>query len=210
METTAAHHNEQAEQPAQNMPGKSAPIEMPADSRARFFWLPRMVGWGVLLVLALAILGNEVIQVSQQHTDFCQDYLAAERLTQGIPVYLPIHCWSGFIPSPQQYDAHPPSSILLIWPVSLLPEAAAAAIWGLILLAGYLASGALLLQTLGWLSLRGLALFALGSVFWSPLTLGVGEQNFGQLLTLLLVAAWLLERRGRAAWAGGLIGQARP
>jgi hypothetical protein len=176
--------------------------------RKRLLWLLGRVGWGVLLLLGVFLLGNEVILVSQQRTDFCQDYLAAQRLTQGIAVYLPMHCWTGFIPSPFQYDAHPPFSILLIWPLSVLPQVPAAMLWGLGSLAGYLLSGLFLLRALGWRSLRSLTLFVLGSVFWEALTIGIGEQNFGQLLTFLLVAGWLLERRGRSGWAGVLIGLA--
>jgi hypothetical protein len=182
--------------------------EAPPHARGRLLWLLSRVGWGILLVLSLFILVNEIIQVSQQHTDFCQDYTAAQRLTRGIPVYAPLHCWAGFQPSLLQFDAHPPFSVLLVWPLGLLPSTLAAVLWGLGLLIAYLLSGWLLLRALGWRSLRSLALFVLGSVFWQALTIDIGEQNFGQLLTFLLVGSWLLERRRHAGWAGILLGLA--
>lgn len=182
--------------------------DAPGQPRARLFWLLSRVGWGILLALSLFILVNEIIQVSQQQSDFCQDYTAAQRLTRGIPVYVSLHCWAGFQPSALQYDAHPPFSILLVWPLGLLPSTPAGVLWGLGLLAAYLLSGWLLLRALGWRSLRSLTLFVLGSVFWQALTLDIGEQNFGQLLTFLLVGSWLLERRGRVGRAGVLLGLA--
>jgi hypothetical protein len=176
------------------------------------FWLLGRVGWGVLLALGLFILVNQVFEVSRGLSDFCQDYVAAQRLTQGVPVYLPLHCWknSGIIywPAPFEYDAHPPPSILFIWPLSLLSMVQAATLWGLLSLAAYLASGILLLHALGWRSLRSLALFILGSALWQPFTYAEAQQNSAQVLLLLLVGAWLLERRGRVGWAGALIGLA--
>ncbi len=182
----------------------------PAYSRARLLWMLCAAGWGVLLTLGLLVLVWQVVFSSQSHSDFCQDYIASLRLLQGQPPYQPLHLWSGYrtCTVPVDYDIHPPFLILFFAPLALLPKVAAFTIWGLLSLAAYLASGLLLLQALGWRSLRGVALFVAGSLLWEPLIEAEGIQNLGQVLLLLLVAAWLLERKGRLEWAGGLLGLA--
>jgi hypothetical protein len=178
--------------------------------RAHLFWLVRTLICGTLLALGLVLLVQQVIRVSLEPSDFCQDYIAAQRVAQGIAVYLPLHSSSLFryCPPSLGYDAHPPSSVLLILPFSIFPYMPAVLIWGLCSLAAYLAAGILLLQELGWRSLPGIALFVIGSAYWQPLVGAEGAQNFWQVLTLLLVVAWLLERKGHAKWAGGLLGLA--
>ncbi len=178
--------------------------------RARLFWFLNSFVCGVLLLVGLAVLVEQVFRASQGVTDFCQDYVAAFRLVHGEPPYLPLRLWAGPIACslPGAYDAHPPASVLLFVPFGLLPQIPATVLWGFCLLAAYLASGALLLQALGWLSLRGLALFVIASLYWQPLIGAEGAQNLWQLLILLLVASWRLEHSGRYRWAGGLLGLA--
>ena len=178
--------------------------------RARFFWLARTTGWGALLALGLSLLVWQVVLTSQGTNDFCQDYIAAQRLVHGEMPYLPLHSWAGYSACPVAlpYDAHPPLSILFFVPFALLPKTSAALLWGLCSLVAYLTSGVLLLKELGWRVLPGMALFTLGSSFWTPLALAQQTQNLEQLLLLLLVAAWFLERRGHSGWAGALLGLA--
>lgn len=178
--------------------------------RARFFWLLRTTGWGTLLALGLSLLAWQVVLASQSANDFCQDYIAAQRLLHGEMPYLPLNSWVGYAACPVAlpYDAHPPFSILVFVPFALLPKTSAALLWGFCSLAAYLASGVLLLKELGWRVLPGMALFTIGSSFWTPLALAQQTQNLEQLLLLLLVAAWILERRGYSGWAGVLLGLA--
>lgn len=178
--------------------------------RTRFAWLLGTTGWATLLVLGLLVLIWQVVLTSQSHSDFCQDYIASLRLLQGQPPYQPLHLWPGYraCTMPIDYDIHPPFLMLFFAPLALLPKAPAFLIWGFLSLAAYLASGLLLLRALGWYSLRGLALFVAGSVLWEPLIEAEGIQNLGQVLLLLLVVAWLLERKGHAGWAGGMLGLA--
>ena len=173
-------------------------------------WLLGTTGWATLLVLGLLVLIWQVVLTSQSHSDFCQDYIASLRLLQGQPPYQPLHLWPGYraCTMPIDYDIHPPFLMLFFAPLALLPKVPAFLIWGFLSLAAYLASGLLLLRALGWYSLRGVALFVAGSVLWEPLIEAEGIQNLGQVLLLLLVVAWLLERRGRAGWAGGMLGLA--
>ncbi len=163
--------------------------------------------WGALLLAGLAVLIWQVFQASQEASDFCQDYVAAQRLLHGEPVYAVISAWLGKGQC-QAYDAHPPASVLFFSPFGVLPYMQAAMLWGLLSLAAYLVSGALLLQALGWPKLRGMALFAAASVCWAPLTGAEHAQNLGQVLLLLVIAAWLAERKGRPGLAGTLLGAA--
>lgn len=184
--------------------------QAPRSARVRLLWLLRTGIWGVLLFLGLGLLIQHVLVVSQGPTDFCQDYFAAGRALAGMPVYQPLHCWAGIvrIPTALEYDSHPPTAVLLFLPFGPLPRMPAALLWGLCSLAAYLVSGVLLLEAVGWRSLRGMALFVVGSVLWEPVTVSETVQNVWEVLTLLLVLAWIQERRGRSGWSGGLVGLA--
>ncbi len=184
---------------------------LPGSRRARLLWLLSRADWGALFSLGLVFLVAQALVVSRGPTDFCTDYVSAQRVMQGLQPYVPLHCSAGAVSFPHglyEYDTHPPSSVLLLLPFALLPLRQATLIWGLCALAAYLVSGALLLKALGWYSLRGAALFLLGSVLWLPLLFSETFLNFEQLLTLLLTAAWGLSRRGRHGWSGWLLGMA--
>jgi hypothetical protein len=174
-------------------------------------WLLGRVGWSVLLTLGLLFLVAQVFVVSQGPTDFCTDYTAVQRVLQGLQPYIPLHCSAGaasFANGLREFDTHPPSSILLLLPFALLALGQATVIWGYAALVAYLGSLALLLKELGWSSLRGWALFVGGSILWLPLLFSETFLNFEQLLTLLVVVAWLLARRKRDGWSGWVLGMA--
>ncbi len=184
---------------------------VPNHPHGRLLWVLSRAGWGVLLLLGLVVSCWQVLVVSQGPTDFCTDYTAAERVRQGLQPYIPLHCSAGSFSFPnglREYDTHPPSSVLLLLPFALLSMSQAVLIWGLCSLAAYLASGALLLKELGWYTLRGGALFVVGSMLWLPFLFSETFLNFGQILTLLLIIAWLLARRGQHGWAAWLLGMA--
>lgn len=165
--------------------------------------------WGILLLVCIILSLKRVLTASHTPTDFCTDYVAAQRVLQGIQPYLPLHCWSAINPFPfplQEYDSHPPSSIMLLIPMGLLPRNNATLLWGFICLAAYITTGWLLLRELGWGSLKGLAIFMLLSLGWAPFIMSENFLNLTQVLTLLLVASWVLWRRGYSGWAGGLLG----
>jgi alpha-1,2-mannosyltransferase len=173
----------------------------------RLRWLTQTVLPASLLLFGLFVLVQQAVLGSQAPIDFCQDYIAARRAWQGISIYLPLAaspddtgCLAGLV-----YNAHPPTATLLLLPLGLLPRAEATLLWGLLSLAAYLIAGALLLRALGWLSLPRFTLFVLASILWQPFTFGQTVHNAGQILLLILVGAWLLERRGHTSWAGALL-----
>jgi hypothetical protein len=175
--------------------------------KARLLRVLGTLGWGVLMLLGLAGLIQQAIHVGQQSNDFCQDYIAALRVFQGVSSYLPLRTWPLYATCtiPLKYDSHPPFSVLVVLPFGLLPRVAVLEVWAFLSLGFYLVSGALLLRMLGWWSLRGVALFLCGSFLWGPVGIAEGAGNFAQLLTLLLVLAWYLERKGKPGWAGAVL-----
>ncbi|HLW01178.1 MAG TPA: glycosyltransferase family 87 protein [Ktedonobacterales bacterium] len=213
METPSVHLQDQAAGISQPAPEDSAAPAAPTQARARLrpLWMLGRAGWGILLGLGLVFAVAQVLIVSQGPTDFCTDYVSAQRVLQGLQPYIPLHCSAGAASFPNglhEYDTHPPSSVLLLLPFALLPMSQATLIWGVCALAAYLVTGALLLKELGWYSLRGAALFMLGSVLWLPFLFSETFLNFEQLLTLLVLVAWLLARRKRDGWSGWLLGMA--
>lgn len=172
------------------------------------WWLLRTIGWSILLGLGLALLIRQSQIDGQVSSDFCQDYIAALRVLQGLSPYLPLRAWPDFSTCtvPLNYDSHPPFSVLLVLPFGLLSRGAALEAWAFSSLAAYLLSGVLLLRIVGWGSLPGVTIFAWLSLFWNPYSVATGAQNFAQLLTLLLVISWYLERKGKQGWAGGVLG----
>ena len=177
--------------------------------RTRLISLLQLAAWGTLLLICLVFSLKRVITASHTPTDFCTDYVAAQRVIQGIPPYLPLHCWSAinpFSPPLQEYDSHPPSSVLLLLPMAVLSRDTAILLWGFICLAAYMATGWLLLRELGWGSLKNLAIFMLLSLGWAPFVMSENFLNLTQVLTLLLVTGWVLFRRGHAGWAGAVFG----
>jgi hypothetical protein len=170
----------------------------------------RVFGWTLLLCVGVGALLIQVIQSSQGGTDFCQDFFAAQRLLQGEAPYLPLRTATGASLCPELglYDSHPPFSVLLFLPLGLFSQMFAACIWGCISMAAYLLSGLLLLRELGWRLQRGMALFVLASLFWTPAILAIGSHNLGQAVTVLVVGAWVLERKQRIGWAGVVVGVA--
>ncbi|HLV97825.1 MAG TPA: glycosyltransferase family 87 protein [Ktedonobacterales bacterium] len=168
------------------------------------------LGWAALLGVGVAALVWLVAQSSQAGTDFCQDYLAAQRALRSEQPYFLLFSSSGqsLCPGISLYDAHPPFTILLFLPFALGSQAGGALLWGLVSLAAYLLSGLLIVRELRWRLLRGMALFVVGSLVWTPALLAIGSHNLGQAVTALLIGAWVLGRRQRGGWAGVLLGLA--
>jgi Glycosyltransferase family 87 len=188
----------------------SKKVNSPPEPSRRLLRVIGRAGWASLLVLFIVFLIQQVLLISQGQTDFCQDYIGAQRLLQNLPIYTPLHCWRGIliVPTPQEFDTHPPFTVLLFLPFGLLSKVQATAVWGFLCLTTYLLSGVILLEVLGWRTLRGLALFVAGSALWAPFLHAQLYLNLPQMLFLLLVGAWWLEQHGHQRWAGILLGLA--
>jgi len=74
MDTISVDREGQAALPVRDMRGKDPRGRRPGDSRARLFWLLRAAGWAVLLTLGIILLLYQILDVSHQAKDFCQDY----------------------------------------------------------------------------------------------------------------------------------------
>jgi hypothetical protein len=175
----------------------------------RFHWYLWTGLWLALLCIGVGafVLGT-IRAATGSQTDFCQDYSSALALLHGQAVYHPIQCNNAYLdlPGRVEYNSHPPTSILLLAPFGLLGEIPATLLWGFFLLAAYLVSGWLLIHTLHWKVLPSLGLFAIGSVLWQPAVQAAQWLNMEQVLLLLLIGVWLLERQHQDTWAGVLLG----
>jgi len=146
--------------------------------------------------------------------DLFQDWGSARNHLVGLPVYTP-HAASVprhlGVPFDQlntiEYNAHPPTSVLLFLPLARLDYSDAILVWNAISLAAFLASlviVAVLLPVPRTLFLPVLASF----VFCHPLYGNLYLGQYTPILVLLLTAIWALERSGRSATAGLLLGAA--
>lgn len=175
-------------------------------SMHNLFSLLSIFGWATLLSLGLCAWVIQVVQSSRGVTDFCQDYFAVQHLLHGESPYLPLRSLTGesLCPGLDLYDSHPPFSVFLFLPFGLFPQTLASTAWGLVSLVSYLIGGLLLLREMGWRLLRGMALFVLGSLLWTPALLASQTHNLGLVVTGLIVGAWVLDRRKHAVGAGAL------
>ena len=183
--------------------------------------MPDFVAAAVWLILALwgwLWLGPMWIAAMRpaldRINDFYQDWGSARNHLAGMPVYthhatsIPRHL--GLLSNPVpgiEYNAHPPTSVLLALPLAQLDYPDAVLVWNVI-------SGLALAVSLGivaaelalpWTMLPPtLALLAIchpvyGNFYQGQLTL---------ILLLLVTVIWALERSGRSSTAGLLLGAA--
>jgi hypothetical protein len=144
--------------------------------------------------------------------DYYQDWGSARNYWVGQPVYtehaqsIPRHL--GSPPNPIKsidYNAHPPTSVLLAVPFAQLSYADAVLAWNTVSLLALLGSLVIVARVLAVPTNLYLPILAL-LTFCHPL---YGNLHSGQLtliLVLLVTAIWALERSGKSATAGFLIG----
>ena len=146
--------------------------------------------------------------------DFFQDWGSARNHLVGLPVYthhaisIPQHLGFSFDSvTGVNYNAHPPTSVLLALPLARLSYPDAVLVWNVISLAAFLASlviVAVVLRVPRTLFLPVLALLPYchplyGNLFQCQLTL---------ILVLLVTTMWALERSGWSGIAGLILGAA--
>jgi alpha-1,2-mannosyltransferase len=146
--------------------------------------------------------------------DFFQDWGSARNYLLGLPVYthhaisVPRHLGMPFDSvTTVEYNAHPPTSILLALPLARLDYPDAVLAWNTISLAAFLASLVIVAAVLPvpkTLFLPALALLT----FCHPLYGNLYQAQLTLLLVLLVTAIWALERSGRSSAAGLVLGAA--
>lgn len=183
---------------------------------------PRLRAAANLAALAaLAMLGPQLWRDAWpdlsrgQVNDFFQEWASAKNSASGLPIYEPqaeaAHRWLGvrFLDLRLQYNAHPPTSVLLALPFAALPYREATFLWNLLSLVLLAAGGWIFLAELKavpplWALLPLLALLLLAN----PCVQQLRNGQLNGVLLLLLVLTWRAERRGRAPEAGFWLGLA--
>jgi alpha-1,2-mannosyltransferase len=146
--------------------------------------------------------------------DYYQDWGSARNHLVGLPVYtehavsIPRHLGLALNPvNSIDYNAHPPTSVLLALPLARLSYPDAVLVWNAISLMAFLVSLAIVAKVLPVPRTLYLPILAL-LTFCHPL---YGNLHAGQLtliLVLLVAAIWALERSGWSYAAGLLLGAA--
>jgi len=168
--------------------------------------------WGCLWLGPLCV--EAMRPNSGRVNDFFQDWASARNHLLGLPVYshhaisVPRHLGVPFDPvTIVEYNAHPPTSVLLALPLARLEYPDAVLAWNTISLAAFLASLAIVAVVLPvpkTLFLPALVLLT----FCHPLYGSLYQGQLTLLLVLLVTATWALERSGRSSAAGLVLGAA--
>jgi hypothetical protein len=145
--------------------------------------------------------------------DYFQDWASARNHHLGRPVYSPhtttIPLYLGRAQDEKErdieYNAHPPTSVLLALPLARQNFSDAMLAWNLVSLSTFLAALAIVAANVPELKTLFLPVAVL-LPFCLPVygTLQAGQLTF--LLVLLVSSAWALDRSGRPATAGMLVG----
>ncbi len=173
----------------------------------------------VLTAVAWIRLGPSYGKVLRPPTnprpDYFQDWASARNYWGGLPIYsahsttlsLYLNRTQSEEEDDIEYNAHPPTSVLLALPLAGLELSDAVLAWNLISLAAMVAS--LLIVAMVLPELKGLFLPVAGLLpFCLPIYGNLLQAQLTFLLVLLVTASWALDRSGRPAAAGTLIGVA--
>jgi len=108
-----------------------------------------------------------------------------------------------------EFNAHPPSSILVMIPWAMLDYREALLAWNVLSLGMLLASLEIIRRSLEVpLTLELIAPAVICLLLSSPLLMQLFHGQWNLILLLLVTGAWAAERSGRPAWAGVLLGAA--
>lgn len=150
--------------------------------------------------------------------DFFQEWASARNRFQGLPIYtsqgIALEKYLGLWHNPNdpffiEFNAHPPTAVLLGIPFAGLRFADAFALWNVSSLVFLVASVGLIVRELRlpfslWDVLPAIALLLLCYPFWHQMVHG----QLNLLLLLLLTGAWTADRNGHPHWAGTLVAAA--
>jgi hypothetical protein len=150
--------------------------------------------------------------------DFYQEWASARNLLNGQPVYQKheesLRRYLGFRRNPAdpffiEYNAHPPTSVLLGVPLAGLDYPEAFLVWDLISLGLFGVSVWLVVRQLHLrITLWNLAVAVPVLLLCNPFVQNFNQGQLNIVLLLLLTGAWSLDRSGRPGWAGVLVGAA--
>jgi hypothetical protein len=149
-------------------------------------------------------------------SDFFQDWASGRNWWNGLPVYtdhrVTIPRYIGRV-DPYclrvEFNAHPPSSVLVVIPWAMLGYREALLAWNLLSLGMLLASLEIIRRSLELPLTLGLILPAvIFLLLGQPLLMQFFHGQWNLILLLLVTASWASERSGRPSWAGVLLGTA--
>jgi alpha-1,2-mannosyltransferase len=150
--------------------------------------------------------------------DFFQEWASATNFWSGLPIYtshrITIERYMGYSVNPRadllvEWNAHPPTSVLLGLPLAWLDYPDAVLVWNLVSLAALLASVCLIVQALKVpFSIWSIVPIVTLLFLCYPLREHLIEGQINLVLLLLLTGTWVAERSGRDVWAGILLGTA--
>jgi hypothetical protein len=182
-----------------------------ADRIVTVFWFSLGVwGWLWLGPVWIKAMRPDLDRVN----DFYQDWGSARNYWVGLPIYthhatsVPQHLGLSSNPVPSiEYNAHPPTSVLLALPLGRLSYPNAVLVWNVISLIAFCASLKIVVTELVYsrtLLVPTLALMA----FCHPIYGNIYQGQLTLILVLLVTAIWALERSGWSYLAGLLVGAA--
>jgi len=149
-------------------------------------------------------------------SDFYQDWASGRNWWNGLSVYtdhrVTIPRYIGEVDPfclRVEFNAHPPSSILVMIPWAMLDYREALLAWNVLSLGMLLASLEIIRRSLEVpLTLELIAPAVICLLLSSPLLMQLFHGQWNLILLLLVTGAWAAERSGRPAWAGVLLGAA--
>ncbi len=157
---------------------------------------------------------NAMRPASGRVNDFFQDWGSARNLLVGLPVYthhatsIPRHLGIPFdATSGIDYNAHPPTSVLLALPLARLDYPDAVLAWNTVSLAAFLISLGIVAVALPVPRSLFLPVLAL-LTFCHPLYGSFYQGQLTLILVLLVTLTWALDRSGRPNAAGIVLGTA--
>jgi Glycosyltransferase family 87 len=191
-------------------------MKMPAVSRSsdhKWLWAGASL---LVAILQLSALVGALRHAPGVVSDFYQDWASGRNFWNGLPVYtdhkITIPRYVGPVDPfclRVEFNAHPPSSILVLIPWAILDYRTALLGWNLLSLGMLLASLEIIRRSLEVpLTVELIAPAIIFLLLSRPLLMQLFHGQWNLILLLLVTGAWAAERSGRPAWAGVLLGAA--
>ena len=157
------------------------------------WWLLVVVG-GILCAAGVFMTARYTLVHTTMHSDFTNDYRAAQALCAGNSIY-------------GATNAHPPFMAFMFAPLTLLPYRSAFLLWSLLSLGFYIFSLWCVVRTLRIeIALYWMPLLLGTALCWYPFLAHIALGQVSLLLLVCLIGGWGSLRRGQDWLAGGLFG----